>query len=53
MDLGTLLTAISEMIVGDGTDPGLLGDDFGLFIAVGLVASLAVTQLPKLAKRLR
>lgn len=53
MTLGDLLSAISELIVGDGVSPGLLGDDFALFIAVGVVASLAVTQLPKLAKRLR
>lgn len=53
MSLGSLITETTSFIVGaDGTG-GLIGTDFALFIAVGVVASLAVTQLPKLAKRLR
>lgn len=53
MTLGDLLTDVSTFIVGDGVSDGLLGSDFSLFIAVGVVISLAATQLPRLYKRMK
>jgi hypothetical protein len=53
MTIADLLGAVVEFMIGDGDSDGILGGDFAIFIATGLVLGLATTQLPKLVKRFR
>lgn len=53
MTLADLIGSVVSLILGNATTDGLLGADFGVFVAAAVVSGLAVMQVPRLFKRLR